>query len=76
MMKLLSKEDIEDSLIHAVVGVATGTIAGIIVLMFVWLEFNFAHPLYVFVGTVFVTAAVLIAFLVIVACKYIIQMSM
>ena len=75
MMKLLSKEDIEDSLIHAVVGVATGTIAGIIVLMFVWLEFNFVHPFVFVLGTVFMTVAVLIAFLVIVACKYIIRMS-
>jgi len=73
---LLSKEDIEDSLIHAVVGVATGAIAGIIIVMFMRLESNSVHPLYKFVlGTVFMTAAVLIAFLVIVACKYMIRMQ-
>ena len=74
-MKLLSKEDIEDSLIHAVVGVATGAIAGTVVLVFMWLEFNFVHPFVFVLGTVFMTVAVLIAFLVIVACKYIIRMS-
>ena len=76
-VKMLSKEDIEDienSFIQVVVGVVTGTTAGIIVLMFMRLEFNSVHPLYAFVlGTVFVTAAVLIAFLGIVGCKYIVR---
>ena len=77
MMKLLSKEDIEDiedSFIQVVVGVVTGTTAGIILLMFMLPAFNSVHPLYRFVlGTVFVTAVVLIAFLGIVGCKYIIR---
>ena len=67
-MKLLSKEDIEDivdSFIQLVVGVVTGVTAGIIILAFMWLEFNFV------MGTVFVTIVMLIAFLGIVGCKYI-----
>ena len=75
-MKLLRKEDIEDSIIQAVVGVVTGTTAGIIVLA--WSTFKFVHPLdpivLGLVFTVFVIGAVLLAFLGIVACKYIIRM--
>ena len=68
-MKLLSNEDIENSIIQVVVGVVTGTTAGVIVLA--WLTFKLDGIVSWSLFGVFVLGVMLLAVLGIVGCKYI-----